>query len=614
MELESPEEVFSISEYVGPAVPPAPIVSAAPAPVAKPTPAPAPAPAPVAVPAPAPVAAPAPKPVPKPLAPKKPSPAPEPVEDDWNPGSELDDAAALVLAKATRSSPWWLLSLLFHAGIFALLPIFIFSEQLLTEGDGLPIQIGFTKTRWDPDRLHARIGNGSGPIGGATPLEDPPIVFPGAQPATKNESANEDDHAKTKGDAADALAYAEALEGTGFHGSNNGRVTTDAIGVGGGGASSRRFGGRFGGRKDLVARGGGSGATESAVEAGLRWLARHQAEDGGWHSATLGDLCVSDPSCAEPDAFLDRCDTGVTALAVLAFLGAGYTPLDRSSYRDPTSGKVVRPGEVVRRGLAYLIGRQTADGGLDEAVAFPYMYDQALTTLALCEAYALTSAVHYRGPAQRGIAYLERARTPRAGWRYEPNCGESDVSVTGACVQALKSAKLAGLEVSRGAYEGVRRFVAQMTNKDGRTGYTPEEPAPTTTLTIVGLYCRLVTERDDPTIATTARAIVDRNFDSIKDSRLRRARRNVTDYYSSYYAMLSFYDLDGPSGPAWRKLNTQVTDLLMKKQELRGCQEGSWDARNDLWCSRAGRTCATAMNVLTLEVYYRYAQVPSKSR
>ena len=65
--------------------------------------------------------------------------------------------------------------------------------------------------------------------------------------------------------------------------------------------------------------------TEAAVEAGLRWLARHQSADGSW----------------SPDGFTAKCQgarsartarisatslyrTGATGLALLAFLGAGH--------------------------------------------------------------------------------------------------------------------------------------------------------------------------------------------------------------------------------------------------------------------------------------------------
>jgi hypothetical protein len=40
-----------------------------------------------------------------------------------------------------------------------------------------------------------------------------------------------------------------------------------------------------------------------------------------------------------------------------------------------------------------------------------------------------------------------------------------------------------------------------------------------------------------------------------------------------------------------------------------GCQKGSWDPAASRWGLDGGRVWATAMNSLTLEVYYRYANV-----
>ena len=57
-------------------------------------------------------------------------------------------------------------------------------------------------------------------------------------------------------------------------------------------------------------RGGGSPGSESAVDAALRWLARHQEADGHWDGAKYEGR---------------KTDPGITGLAVLAFLGAGHT-------------------------------------------------------------------------------------------------------------------------------------------------------------------------------------------------------------------------------------------------------------------------------------------------
>jgi len=40
-----------------------------------------------------------------------------------------------------------------------------------------------------------------------------------------------------------------------------------------------------------------------------------------------------------------------------------------------------------------------------------------------------------------------------------------------------------------------------------------------------------------------------------------------------------------------------------------GCRNGSWNSDQDRWGAEGGRVYATAMNALTLEVYYRYDKV-----
>jgi len=48
--------------------------------------------------------------------------------------------------------------------------------------------------------------------------------------------------------------------------------------------------------------------------------------------------------------------------------------------------------------------------------------------------------------------------------------------------------------------------------------------------------------------------------------------------------------------------------------EKAGCVRGSWNPAVDKWGSVGGRIYATAINVLTLEVYYRYESVFTGTR
>jgi Ca-activated chloride channel family protein len=82
--------------------------------------------------------------------------------------------------------------------------------------------------------------------------DEPEIFFPPAEPADHNEAC---------GESADA--FSSYLPGP--DGGAKGRGVTDAMGVGGGGA---RSGGRHGGRRNLVARGGSAATAEPRVKEG----------------------------------------------------------------------------------------------------------------------------------------------------------------------------------------------------------------------------------------------------------------------------------------------------------------------------------------------------------
>ena len=72
-------------------------------------------------------------------------------------------------------------------------------------------------------------------------------------------------------------------------------------------------------------------------------------------------------------------DTGITALALLAFLGAGHSHV-QGEYQD-----------TVRRGLDFLLRSQAADGSLfGDATLYAQMYCHSMATFALAEAQAMT--------------------------------------------------------------------------------------------------------------------------------------------------------------------------------------------------------------------------------
>jgi hypothetical protein len=372
---------------------------------------------------------------------------------------------------------------------------------------------------------------------------------------------------------------------------------------------ARSFLWRLTGKRDLVARGGGGSDTEDALLAALRWLARHQSEDGSWKVQRFTDSCKAGGKC-EPNPGHEDFDTGVTGLALLAFLGAGYNHHSRDAY----DGVVF--GNVVRRGLQCLLGRQDPEGCVGSRSAQKYMYNHAIGATAIIEAYGLTKEDFLMEPAQKSVDFLMAAQNPGKGWRYSFKPGDNDTSVTSWCLMAHKSAEIAGLSFHRFSYDGARAWLDEVTDVAFyRTGYTHKGTGKVympgqnehydhhETLTAVAMLGRIFMDKDRADKRHAAgRDLLLKDLPEWKDVRL--------DFYYWYYGTLALYQYDGPSGASWKRWNDAVKDALVKNQNplSKGCRAGSWDPL-DRWSCEGGRIYATAINALTLETYYRYARV-----
>ncbi len=169
------------------------------------------------------------------------------------------------------------------------------------------------------------------------------------------------------------------------------------------------------GRGDLARAMGGSEATEQAVERGLDFLARHQSADGSWelHNFGQGRAAYASAGLATMEA-----NTAGTGLALLAFLGAGYTHSD---------GKYA---PIVEKGLGYLLKNQKADGDLfvpprtGAAEANTWLYSHGIASIALCEALGMSrddEMLKDRLNARSISLWLHRIRN----WAVGATCRES---------------------------------------------------------------------------------------------------------------------------------------------------------------------------------------------
>jgi hypothetical protein len=371
----------------------------------------------------------------------------------------------------------------------------------------------------------------------------------------------------------------------------------DIYGPGGGRAGA--YGERWG--KGRLANEGGSRKTICVVDRALRWLHYHQDRDGKWDQDGFSKNCDSreGPACENPGT--GQYDVAVSSLALLAFLGHGNS--HRVGYFKKT----------VSRGLDWLLSQQKPDGSLGERSAESWMYNHAIGTMALCEAFAMSRDYRLREPAQRAVDYIRAGQNPGLGWKYEPQDGRNDTSVTGWMVLALKAAKAARLNVDQSLFEGAINWFDRATNTEGKTGYmrpgdngsvirgVNDRFAKLPTMTGVAVLCRIFCgqSRRDPQI-TRGVDILMQNLPVWN-----KPNNDMVDMYYWYYATYAMFQFGGAK---WDKWNQALHRAVIDTQRNGGCADGSWDPVGK-WGMVGGRVYATAINALTMEIYYRYKRV-----
>ncbi len=346
---------------------------------------------------------------------------------------------------------------------------------------------------------------------------------------------------------------------------------------------------------------GGSVETERAVELGLDYLARHQFADGHWSIDRFPNGAVDLKAGAAGEM---NADTAGTGLALLAFLGAGYTHRN-DKYRT-----------VVRGGIDWLTANQQANGQLfterTDQAQYGQAYGQGIATIALCEAYGMTKDPHLRSSAQKAVQFILNAQHPtRGGWRYRPRI-ESDTSVSGWQLMALRSAQMAGLEVPADNLLKVGHWLDLAQAAEGsRYRYNPyaadtpeqrEGRNPNRTMTAEGLLMRMYLgwQRDHTALIEGAEFLKANLPENGQPGQWRR------DAYYWYYATQVMFHMQGEYWNAW---NDHLRPLLQTSQVQTGPWAGSWDPNEpvpDRWAEAAGRHYVTCLNLLMLEVYYRH--------
>jgi len=344
---------------------------------------------------------------------------------------------------------------------------------------------------------------------------------------------------------------------------------------------------------------------EDSLSAALDWLAAHQDPGGRWSCDGFGRRCAGKRCDGRGQAYFDE---GATALAVLAFLGAGETHADG------------RRAEVVRRGLEALVAAQEPDGrvGGRGREGGHWIFNHAAATLALVEAAAATGDSELRRVARGAVHFVIACQNPYMAWRYGVRPQDNDTAVTGWATLALGVARGAGFEVPPECFEGAKTWMDKITEPEhGRAGYTarsvgmahyegavPVDPAKVEGMTALAVVTRLLAgaDREDEFVAKGQDLVA-------KSPPLSDPREQAVDFHYWHFGSLALRGQvsDRKRSTAQAAWQAAAVGAILESQRLDRAEHrfGSWDPV-DPWSFAGGRVYATAIHALTLQTPWRY--------
>lgn len=303
---------------------------------------------------------------------------------------------------------------------------------------------------------------------------------------------------------------------------------------------------------------------DAATDKALAYLAKIQEKDGSWKSSSL--------QCAG------------TSVAVMAFLAKGHQP-NEGTY-----------GEAISKGIDYIVKKQHPNGML--AVG-GRMYAHGMATLLLGEVVGMTTGKQneqVRAALAKAVKLiLDAQKVPKperlaGGWRYQPTSGDSDLSVTGWQLMALRAAKNAGADVPAEAIKNAVEYVKRSASKGGGFGYQPGG-ATNHARSGTGILALEICGQHH------AKESLEAGDWMLKNAYRPYASGTGYQYYTMYYCAQAMFQL---GGKYWKTFWPSFAEEVIKRQQSDGSFPlGSSSERS------AGAGYSTGMAVLSLSVRYR---------
>jgi hypothetical protein len=333
----------------------------------------------------------------------------------------------------------------------------------------------------------------------------------------------------------------------------------------------------FAGSFTDIARGQGAPSdreVDRSIVRALSFLAAQQKPSGAWQ--------LKNPSRGQDAA-------STTSLAVMAFMAAGHVP-GEGPY-----------GEAMERGVRWVLSNQRPNDGIfqNRAGNGP-MYTHGICTLMLAEVAGMVDASlsdRVRSSLEKAILVILRSQAvPKSqrhsgGWRYNASSNDSDLSVTGWQLLALRAAKNIGCDVPAEAIEDAVSYVNKCAGRNGGFSYHPDQGV-NATRSGTGILClEICGEHHAPATMRAADYLLARPL-QYEDGFF---------FYGVYYCTVGMFQVGGRH---WNVTRDHITSLLLSKQQ----PDGSWNPQDGSEAS-FGPIYATSMSVLALAVEYQYLPI-----
>ncbi|HEB54443.1 MAG TPA: hypothetical protein ENI87_14420 [bacterium] len=307
----------------------------------------------------------------------------------------------------------------------------------------------------------------------------------------------------------------------------------------------------------------------AAIQRGLEWLSRNQANDGSWrNSGGYGSYPAA-----------------MTGLAGMAFIASGSTP---------TRG---RYWNEVRRSVDFLLKNADPDTGVISVPAEEgrSMYGHGFATLYLASVFGMEEDVRKQQRLKRtldkAVKLIAQAQSSAGGWIYTPDSNSDEGSVTVTQIQALRACRMAGIVCDKRVIDKAVGYIKRCQNGDGSIRYSLRSGGggrPAITAAGVAVLYNAGVYDDQP--------FVDKAVQYCKKHIRPSVDNTGHHYYTHLYWSQALYQRGGDD---WKDYYRKMSRWLLKQQS----RDGSWQGDG------VGTAYGTAIALTILQLPYAFAPI-----